>query len=80
MVQATQEVHQRTLAGTACTHQRNEFTAGNVQCYPTEHRHRNLAEVVGLVNVFQFDQIHDYFGAPLCSRAAPVLSGPSDLV
>ena len=55
VVQATEDVHQRAFAGAARAHQRTSSPASNVQRHAFEHGQVHLAEVVGLVNVSQFD-------------------------
>ena len=81
MIQATQDIHQCTLARTAGTHQGNHFALLDRHGNALEHRHINFADVIGLDDVFQFDQFHRYtnhrrLNCGVNGLAVPVWSEP----
>ena len=76
VVQAAQDVHQRALAGATGAHERHQLAPGDVSEIPLSTGRSHLAQVVGLVNVLQFNQIHDLSTLRYRPRAAPGLSGP----
>ena len=57
-VEAAEDVHQRALARAAGAHQRDELAALDRQRDALEHGHVDLAEVVGLGDVVEPDQVH----------------------
>ena len=57
-VEAAEDVHQRGLARAGGAHQRDHLAALDRQRDALEHRHVDLAEVVGLVDVFEADEFH----------------------
>src|SRR5208337_730555 len=58
MIEATQNVHQGALTGTAGPHQRHELGAGDLLGNPSEHRQIQLTKVVSLADIVKFDQFH----------------------
>ena len=60
-VEAAQDVHQRGLAGAGGAHQRHHLAAIDRERDALEHRDVDLAQVIGLGDVFQPDEFHGYF-------------------
>ena len=54
-VEAAEQVHERGLAGAARAHERHEFAAVNLDRDAAHGMHGNLAGVVDLVNLLDFD-------------------------
>ena len=61
-VEAAERVHHRGFARTARAHQRDEFALENFQRHAAHGLHLDLAGLVGLVDVLQFDDgLHAVF-------------------
>ena len=58
MIEATHNVHQGALAGTADPHQRHELRPGDLLGNPSEHRQIKFTQVVSLADVVEFDEFH----------------------
>ena len=65
-VQTPQDVHERALAGTRCSHQGNVFPFLDIQRNALENRHIDLTEKIGLRDGFQFNETHFFFWFLLC--------------
>jgi acyl-CoA thioesterase-1 len=61
VVETPEDVHERALARATGAHQGDELAARDVHGHALEDRHVDFAEVVGLVDVSEFDQLHWVF-------------------
>src|SRR5262249_39627571 len=59
-VQAAQDVHQRALARAAGAHERDHLAPVDGERNALEHGHVDLAEVIGLVNFVEADELHGH--------------------
>ena len=58
VIQAAQNVHQGALARAASAHQGDHLAAGDGHGHTLEHRDVDVADVIRLVNIMQFDEFH----------------------
>jgi hypothetical protein len=59
-IQAAENIHQRALARTAGSHQRHQLPLANGQGDTFKHLQIHLSQVVGLANLAQFKQFHNF--------------------
>src|SRR5439155_10416685 len=81
-IEASEDVHQRTLARARRAHQRDQLTALDLERHAFEHGQVELAQVIGLGDVLQADEVHGFVdqrrprncgakGLRACSLLAP---------
>lgn len=58
-IEAPQEMHQGALTRAGCAHQGDELSPRHREGNPLQHGNGNLAHLIGLMDVVQFDKLHE---------------------